>query len=87
MRVLRVLAHDRERELVAHLLLDEIIRDREELSEQTRALKELQKMAASYGLDISGPARTGLLLAGRYVELLAEEKPVDRAESWMNLES
>ena len=33
-----------------------IIRDREELSEQIRALKELMKMAASYGFDISGPA-------------------------------
>jgi len=37
---------------------DEVIRDREELSEQTRALQELKKMAASYGSDISGPART-----------------------------
>src|SRR5262245_14226520 len=37
---------------------DEIIRDREELSEQIRALKELAKMAASYGFDISGPAAT-----------------------------
>jgi formate C-acetyltransferase len=37
---------------------DEIIRDREELGEQVRALKELQKMAANYGFDISGPART-----------------------------
>jgi len=36
---------------------DEIIRDREELSEQIRALKELQQMATSYGFDISGPAR------------------------------
>jgi formate C-acetyltransferase len=35
---------------------DEIIRDREELSEQIRALKELQQMAASYGFDISRPA-------------------------------
>src|ERR1044072_497426 len=35
---------------------DDIIRDREELSEQIRALKELQKMAASYGFDISRPA-------------------------------
>ena len=35
---------------------DDIIRDREELSEQMRALKELQKMAASYGFDISRPA-------------------------------
>src|SRR5215217_3032739 len=37
---------------------DEIIRDREELSEQIRALKELQRMASSYGFDISPPART-----------------------------
>lgn len=37
---------------------DEIIRDREELSEQLRALKELKQMAAAYGFDISGPART-----------------------------
>lgn len=35
---------------------DEIIRDREELSEQIRALKELIEMAASYGLDVSVPA-------------------------------
>ena len=35
---------------------EEIIRDREELSEQIRALKELQQMAAAYGFDISRPA-------------------------------
>src|SRR5215208_1354885 len=37
---------------------DEVIRDREELAEQIRALKELQQMAAAYGFDISAPART-----------------------------
>ena len=37
---------------------DDIIRDREELSEQIRALKELQKMASIYGFDISGPAKS-----------------------------
>jgi formate C-acetyltransferase len=37
---------------------DEIIRDREELAEQIRALGELKEMAAKYGFDISGPART-----------------------------
>jgi formate C-acetyltransferase len=37
---------------------DEVIRDREELAEQIRALRELLQMAASYGFDISGPART-----------------------------
>ena len=35
-----------------------IIRDREELSEQIRALNELKEMAANYGHDISGPATT-----------------------------
>jgi formate C-acetyltransferase len=35
---------------------EDIIRDREELSEQIRALGELQAMAKSYGFDISGPA-------------------------------
>jgi formate C-acetyltransferase len=35
---------------------DDVIRDREELSEQIRALKELRQMAASYGFDISHPA-------------------------------
>ena len=36
--------------------LDAIIRDREELAEQSRALGELQEMAKSYGFDISRPA-------------------------------
>jgi formate C-acetyltransferase len=35
---------------------EDVIRDREELSEQIRALKELQQMASSYGFDISMPA-------------------------------
>jgi formate C-acetyltransferase len=37
---------------------DDIIRDREELAEQIRALGELKEMAVKYGFDISGPART-----------------------------
>ena len=44
--------------LDAAMSTEEIIRDREELSEQMRALQELQTMAQSYGFDISGPART-----------------------------
>ena len=35
----------------------DVIRDREELSEQIRALEDLKKMALSYGFDISQPAR------------------------------
>ncbi|ROS30847.1 formate C-acetyltransferase [Cellulomonas sp. PhB150] len=38
---------------------EDVIRDREELAEQTRALGELKTMAASYGYDISLPATTG----------------------------
>ncbi len=34
-----------------------VIRDREELSEQIRALEDLKKMAEIYGFDISKPAR------------------------------
>ena len=34
----------------------DVIRDREELSEQIRALQELKKMASFYGIDISKPA-------------------------------
>ncbi|SCG69556.1 formate C-acetyltransferase [Micromonospora humi] len=38
---------------------DDVIRDREELAEQIRALGELKEMAATYGFDISRPAATG----------------------------
>jgi formate C-acetyltransferase len=48
---------EEKRALDAAMSTDNIIRDREELSEQIRALKELQQMAASYGFDISVPAR------------------------------
>jgi formate C-acetyltransferase len=37
---------------------EDVIRDREELAEQIRALGELKTMAKSYGFDIAGPART-----------------------------
>src|SRR5215204_3292342 len=42
--------------LDAAMSTDDIIRDREELAEQIRALGELQQMAQSYGFDISKPA-------------------------------
>ena len=37
-------------------MFDDVIRQREELAEQIRALKEMKVMAASYGFDISEPA-------------------------------
>ena len=50
---------EKERLSLDHTMsTDEIIRDREELSEQIRSLKELQEMASTYGFDISVPART-----------------------------
>ncbi|HVH55182.1 MAG TPA: formate C-acetyltransferase [Vicinamibacterales bacterium] len=52
-----IVAKEEEKDaLDASMSTDEVIRDREELSEQIRALKELQKMAQAYGFDISGPA-------------------------------
>jgi formate C-acetyltransferase len=47
-------------ELDSAMSTDDIIREREELSEQIRALKELQQMAATYGFDISRPAGSAL---------------------------
>ena len=38
-------------------MYSKIIRDREELAEQIRALQQLKQMAASYGFDISEPAK------------------------------
>ncbi|MEV4466640.1 formate C-acetyltransferase [Micromonospora echinofusca] len=37
---------------------DDVIREREELAEQARALGELKEMAAGYGFDVSVPAAT-----------------------------
>src|SRR6476661_6315715 len=56
--VARLIDHkqDEKRNLDFKMSTDEIIRDREELAEQIRALKELQTMASMYGFDISGPA-------------------------------
>jgi formate C-acetyltransferase len=58
--VKRLIAHKKAEKaaLDAAMSTEDIIRDREELAEQTRALQELVQMAAAYGFDISGPART-----------------------------
>ena len=52
------LIEDKEAQKAAtpKIMTEEVIRDREEYSEQIRALKDLKKMAASYGFDISKPA-------------------------------
>ena len=38
-------------------MTDDVIRQREEISDQIRALRGLKEMAQSYGYDISGPAK------------------------------
>ena len=45
-----------QKETTRSAMYSHIIRDREELSEQIRALEDLKKMAATYGYDISLPA-------------------------------
>ncbi|HSQ57761.1 MAG TPA: pyruvate formate lyase family protein, partial [Gemmata sp.] len=58
--VARLIAHKEEEKqsLDGRMSTEDVIRDREELGEQIRALKELQQMALGYGFDISGPARS-----------------------------
>ena len=46
-----------QKETTRSTMYSHIIRAREELSEQMRALEELKEMALSYGFDISKPAR------------------------------
>ncbi len=58
--VARLVKHkqDEKAALDSAMSTEDVIRDREELSEQIRALGELQAMAKSYDFDISGPARS-----------------------------
>jgi formate C-acetyltransferase len=58
--VARLIQHKEQEKaaLDSAMSIDSVIRDREELSEQIRALNELQQMAQSYGFDISMPAGT-----------------------------
>jgi formate C-acetyltransferase len=44
----------------SHVMTEANIRLREELAEQVRALKELKEMAASYGYDLSLPAKNAV---------------------------
>jgi len=54
------LVEDKKRQLASTstTMTSDIIREREELSEQIRALGEMKTMAATYGCDISHPATT-----------------------------
>jgi formate C-acetyltransferase len=56
----RLIAHKKEEiaELDPAPFSEEVVRLREELAEQITALKQLKKMGASYGFDLSRPAST-----------------------------
>ena len=49
---------EEDKAIISGEMLPDKIRDREEISEQIKALKGLKAMAASYGFDISEPATT-----------------------------
>jgi formate C-acetyltransferase len=49
---------EEKRELDERHSTEDVIRLREELSEQMRSLKQIGEMAKSYGYDVSGPAAT-----------------------------
>ncbi|MDE6025085.1 MAG: formate C-acetyltransferase [Lachnospiraceae bacterium] len=46
-----------QKESFGDIYTDDVIRGKEEISEQIRALGELKQMAAAYGIDISKPAK------------------------------
>ncbi len=53
------LIEDKQQQLnlaISSYMSEEVIRDREELSEQIRALKELKELGRTYGFDLSMPA-------------------------------
>ena len=59
---------------------EEYIREREEVSEQIRALKQLAEMAASYGFDVTKPATTAKeAIQWTYFAYLASAKQQDGA--------
>ena len=47
-----------DKSLIDGEMFPDKVRDREEIAEQIKALKALKEMAASYGFDISEPAKT-----------------------------
>ena len=53
-------------------MFEDEIRQREEITMQINALKEMKTMAESYGFDISKPARTQEKLANGYTSVILQ---------------
>jgi formate C-acetyltransferase len=62
------------------VMTDDVIKLREEVSEQIRALEDLKVMASSYGFDVSKPATTAQeAIQWTYFAYLAAVKEQDGA--------
>ena len=78
--MLTILIEEKKQEpeqLEVDAMTDDVIRDREEITEQIRALQELKAMAAAYGYDISKPATNARKLSNgctsRYLAAIKEQ--------------
>lgn len=75
-----VSAKEADRDQLLGDMTDELIRDREEVSEQIKALYEIKEMAASYGYDVSKPATSAReAMQWTYFAYLAAVKEQDGA--------
>ncbi len=75
-----VKAKEADRDQMLGDMTDELIRDREEISEQIKALYEIKEMAASYGYDVSKPATNAQeAIQWTYFAYLAAVKEQDGA--------
>lgn len=75
-----VKAKEVDRDQMLGDMTDELIRDREEISEQIKALYEIKEMAASYGYDVSKPAANAReAIQWTYFAYLAAVKEQDGA--------
>ncbi|MBA4377013.1 MAG: formate acetyltransferase, partial [Anaerolinea sp.] len=75
-----IAAKEADRESLTGPMFDEIIRLREEVSEQIKALEMIKEMAASYGFDVSRPAENAReAIQWTYFAYLAAIKEQDGA--------
>lgn len=75
-----VKAKEIDRDQMLGDMTDELIRDREEISEQIKALYEIKEMAAAYGYDVSKPATNAReAIQWTYFAYLAAVKEQDGA--------
>lgn len=75
-----VKAKEIDRDQMLGDMTDELIRDREEISEQIKALYEIKEMATSYGYDVSKPATNAReAIQWTYFAYLAAVKEQDGA--------